>query len=370
MTRFCITLLALGASTLPAQSATDLLHRVADHFNSANTFVVKGTASAVIPGTSWRVSYEFWTEGAQPNFLPLSFRGPSIHVISKVGHSSLVRTVSDATDPMPKSVGMEPFGRDNELAMRLLDAEKIGTETVTVGGHVYSCEIIDATYDYSPGFKPHSYIVHKRLYIDPSDLVVLREVKSSVSGNGMVWTADVTSFSFDASPSETMIQALQIFASQPKDRPGWVGRQLPDLTLQQLSGAPVKLSALRGKLVLLDFWGSYCGPCRRATLYTQEVQKTYQSSGLVVLTLTQDTAADARGWTDYNHVTLPVLLDSDGAAFKAFEIEGIPVSILADGNGKVIHYWVGLDDPAAMKPVLDAILEPSSAPKAAQDPHP
>lgn len=369
MTRFCIALLVFSASTLPGQSPTDLIHRVADHFNNANTFAIKGSASADIPGSSWRVSYEFWTEGAQPNFLPLSVRGPSIHVVSYVGHLSETLAISSATDPKPKAnFGMQPFGRDNELAIKLVDAQKVGTETIAVDGHSYACEIIDATYDYSPGFKPHSIIVHKRLSIDPADLIVLRAKQSSP--DGFEWTADVTSFSFDGPPSETMVHALQTFASQPKDRPGWVGRPLPDLTLQQLSGTQVKLSEFRGKPILLDFWGSYCGPCKRATLYAQEVQKTYQSSGLVVLTLTQDTAADARGWTDYNHVTLPVLLDADGAAFKAFEVEGVPVTILADGNGNVVHYWVGLDDPVSMKSILDTVLLSSPTPEAAQDSHP
>jgi cytochrome c biogenesis protein CcmG, thiol:disulfide interchange protein DsbE len=368
MVRFYLALLAFGASAVYAQSPADLINLVADHFNKANTFVVKGTASAAIPGSSWRVSYEFDTEGAQPKFLPLSVRRPSTHVISSVGHVSEVLAVAGATDPKPnRSFGLEPFGRDNELARNLADAQKSGTETITVGGHEYSCEIIDATYDYSPGFKPHSFIVHKRLFIDSSDLVVLREIKSSA--DGIEWTADVTSFSFDAQPSETMIHALQTFASQPKDRPDWVGRQVPDLTLPQLSGAPVKLSELRGKPVLLDFWGSYCVPCKRATLYAQELQKDYQSK-LTVLTLTQDTADDARGWTAYNHVALPVLLDSDGAAFKAFEVEGVPVTILADGDGKVVRYWLGLDDLAEMKPVLDAILQASSAPAARRDSHP
>lgn len=155
-----------------------------------------------------------------------------------------------------------------------------------------------------------------------------------------------------------MLKSLKNFAARAKDRPDWVGRPVPDLTLAQLSGASVKLSELRGKPVLLDFWGSYCGSCRRTTLYAQDLQRRYSASGLAVLTLTQDTSEDARLWTDYNHVTLPVLLDSDGAAFKAFGIEGVPVTILFDGNGKVVHYWVGLDDPSSMDAVLSAMLQP------------
>ena len=186
-------------------------------------------------------------------------------------------------------------------------------------------------------------------------MLVLRETQSSP--DGMEWTADVTSISFDQPPSEAMVQALQNFANQAKDRPDWIGRSIPDLKLAELSGSSVSLGQLRGKPILLDFWAIYCGPCRRTTLHAQELANQYKSSGLTVLTLTQDTAKDAKLWTDYNHVNLPVLLDSEGAAFKAFDVQGVPVAILVDENGKVIHYWVGLDDLSAMDSVLSATMQ-------------
>jgi cytochrome c biogenesis protein CcmG, thiol:disulfide interchange protein DsbE len=358
MKRFCVAVLVLGSSGL-AESPADLLQRVADHYRNATSFEVKGTASALVPGTSWRVSYDFETEGAQPGFLPLSVRTASMRVISHVG-GNLKETlaVEGATDPKPPThFGIAPFGQYSYITRRLIDAQKIGTETITVQDHAYPCEVIDAVYDFSPSFKPHSVIRHKHLSVAPTDLLVLRETNSV---NGLDWIADVTAFSFDRPPSEAMVKALQQIAAQPKDRPEWVGRPAPDLSLPQLSGAPVKFSELRGKPLLLDFWGSYCGPCRRTTLYAQDLQKRFGSSGLVVLTLTQDTSADAKLWIDYNHVTLPVLLDSDGAAFKAFEIQGVPVTIFIDENGKVGHYWVGLDDPSSMDSALRTALHSTS----------
>jgi peroxiredoxin len=140
--------------------------------------------------------------------------------------------------------------------------------------------------------------------------------------------------------------------AQPKDRPEWVGRQAPDFTLRQLSDKPVTLSQLRGKPVLLDFWGSYCGPCRLTTLHAQELANEYKASNLTVLTLTQDTPEDAKLWTEHYHVNQPVLLDPDGTAFKAFDVTGVPVAILVGEDGKVARYWVGLDDLSAMDSVL------------------
>jgi peroxiredoxin len=356
MFKSCVVLLALGASSLFAQSRVDLVQRLADRFKNANSFDVKGTASAVIPGSSWRATYDFETQGAQPAFLPLTVRDPSMKVISTVGKFTAAQVNADAKDPKPqRSFIMLPLGRYNDIARRLIDAQKIGTETITVHGRAHSCEIIDAVYDTSPEFKPHSQTMHKHFSIDPSDMSVLRETQPS--GDGMEWTADVTSTSFDLPPSQAMVQALRDFAAQAKDRPDWIGRSIPDLTLTQLSGPSVSLVGLRGKTILLDFWGSYCGPCRLTTLHAQELANRYKSSGLTVLTLTQDTAQDAKLWTNHYNVNLPVLLDSDGAAFKAFDVQGVPVTILVDESGKVVHYWVGLDDPSSVDSVLSATLQ-------------
>ena len=368
MVRTFFVLLLCAASSLPAQSRVDLLQRVANHYSNSDSFDVKGTTSALFPGSHWRVTYQFETEGAQPAFLPLSVRKPSLQAVSQVGHVNETLAVPGATDPKPPGFALPPMGRYNDISTRLVDAQKIGEETLTVDGHAYSCEIVDATYDYSPAFKPNSRIEHAHFWVDPSKLLVLRETRTMPDHPESQWTGDVTSFSFDQAPSEMIVKALKGFATQPKDRPDWVGRPVPDLSLAQLSGPQVRLTELRGKPVLLDFWGSYCGPCKRATLHAQELKDRYQSSGLAVLTFTQDTAADARAWADYNHVTLPVLLDADGAAFKAFDIQGVPVAILFGADGKVVHYWVGLDDPALMDAAIAENLGPHRAPSATAQP--
>lgn len=349
--------LTLGTTSLWGQSQVNLLHQVADHYNNSDSFFVKGTASMLIPGTSWRASYEFETDGSQPSLLPLNYRGPSMKVISKVGVGfKMVLAVRGATDPKPEaSVGLVPFGQFGAITVGLLDAQKVGEETISVQGHAYRCELIDTTYDYSPEFKPHSDIEHKHYAVDPENLIVLRETRRMPDAGE--WTGEVTAFSFDQPPSETMRNALQSMASEPHERAGWVGRSVPDLTLEQLGSAPVTLADLHGKFVLFDFWGSYCGPCRRVTQHAQELESRYTAFGLKVVTLTQDSREDAKRWTDFYHVTLPVLLDSDGTAFKAFDVNGVPTAVLADPNGKVMHYWVGFDDLATIDNDLDAVFK-------------
>src|SRR5690349_20648575 len=140
------TLLVFGSAIALGQSRLELLQKVADHYKNSDTFRVEGTASAMIPGTSWRGMYEFKTEAAQPDFLPLNLRGPSIRESTLVHKASLVQTKENATDSKPKAeFGMVPFGRYVELTRRLVDAQKVGEETITVGGKTYACELIDVT---------------------------------------------------------------------------------------------------------------------------------------------------------------------------------------------------------------------------------
>lgn len=354
MIRSAIGLILFAGHAL-AQSRIELLQSVAQHYGSANSYEVAGTASALLPGTSWKVSYHFDAHGVQPAFLPLDVRTSSIQDFGTVGGGfTHTRTDPAATDPFPDtSFSLEMFGEYDRLAHRLTGASLTGKETISVGQHVYSCEVIDATFDVSPEFRAHSATEHRRFWIDPSQRIVLREQRSF---SGMDWTAEVTSFSFDQPVSAESVKALRSMANQPKDRPEWVGRALPDLTLPQLSGPPIRLADLSGKPVLLDFWGSYCAPCKTATLHAQELARRYQTSGLTVITVTQDTAEDARLWAEHNHVNLPIVLDHDLAAFKALDVAGIPVVVLAGRDGRVLHYWKGLNSPEELDAAVAAAL--------------
>jgi thiol-disulfide isomerase/thioredoxin len=112
---------------------------------------------------------------------------------------------------------------------------------------------------------------------------------------------------------------------------------------------------------LLDFWGSYCAPCKAATLHAQELGERYKPAGLTVVTFTKDNTDGAKLWAAHNHVTLPIVVDRDKGAFSAFNIDGIPEVVFAGADGKVIHFWIGLENPAAMDTILRKALSESAA---------
>ena len=351
----CFISLALTAFVLQGQSSEDLVRRSAAFYRGLDSFDIKGSASADIPGTSWRVFVAVETAAAAPSLLPSAMHASEKQGATNFSNFRPSRVNSTSTDPFPnRSIVMPILPGFSDLDRRLLHAGRVGAETLNYQGRKLACEIVDATYDESPEFKPHSQYSHARLWINPETLWVLKE---AVPDSGVrEWTFVVESMTFHQPAPETLVKALQGFATQSKVRPEWVGREIPDLTLGDLAGNRVSLSSLRGKPLLLDFWASYCGPCKAATALTEKLAEDYRGAGLQVWTITQDTTDDAQAWLAFNHYSLPTLVDPNGVAFKAFEMQGVPQTILIDSNGRVVKYWSGTNEEADMRAAIDELM--------------
>lgn len=126
------------------------------------------------------------------------------------------------------------------------------------------------------------------------------------------------------------------FLSQPK-----VGDIAPEIQLPDPEGKILKLSSLRGQVVLLDFWASWCGPCRHENPVTVAAYEKYKDKGFTVFSVSLDRSkakwiqaiqADNLSWE--NHVSDLRFWESSAAA--KYNIESIPATFLLDQNGKII----------------------------------
>ena len=126
--------------------------------------------------------------------------------------------------------------------------------------------------------------------------------------------------------------SLQCLAQQPA-----VGTAAPDIKLPDTKGKSIKLSSLKGKVVVLDFWASWCGPCRRSIPDLKTIYQKYKDKGLEVYAVSLDT--EKKDWekaitedaTSWLHV-----IDMDNAVAKKWKIEYIPNTYLLDKNGNVV----------------------------------
>ncbi|MDQ2688021.1 MAG: TlpA family protein disulfide reductase, partial [Armatimonadota bacterium] len=129
-----------------------------------------------------------------------------------------------------------------------------------------------------------------------------------------------------------------------------LGSMAPDFSVTQLAGgAPIKLSSLRGRTVLLDFWATWCPPCRKSLPETQKLSKEFGGKGLAVMTISDEGTAVIAKFIKANHYTFPTYRDAAGTASKAFKVEAIPTLVVIDKEGHLVAYQVGLQDPTTVR---------------------
>ena len=109
-----------------------------------------------------------------------------------------------------------------------------------------------------------------------------------------------------------------------------------DLVLQDLSGKSWRLKDLRGKVVLVNFWATWCPPCRKEMPDLEALWHRFAAKGLVILAISDEDGAKVRPFIAAQKYTYPILLDEGGSVNKRFLIQGIPKSLVYDRSGKLV----------------------------------
>jgi thiol-disulfide isomerase/thioredoxin len=130
----------------------------------------------------------------------------------------------------------------------------------------------------------------------------------------------------------------------------------PELQLTTLDGASLTLSALRGKVVLIDFWATWCGPCRDEAPKLVELQREYGPRGVQLVGISMDDDAEKvkafyREW----HMNYPVALGEAAVGERFGGVLGLPAKFLVDKQGRLLGR-LDTGDPAQLRPELDRLL--------------
>ncbi len=118
------------------------------------------------------------------------------------------------------------------------------------------------------------------------------------------------------------------------------GGLAPDISLRNMEGTEIKLSSLRGKIVLIDFWASWCGPCRKENPHVVQLYSKYKTKGFEIYGVSLDDNADKwkaavlKDGLTWTHVS--DLRGWQSAAAKKYQVNSIPFTVLLDKNGRII----------------------------------
>jgi peroxiredoxin/YHS domain-containing protein len=129
-------------------------------------------------------------------------------------------------------------------------------------------------------------------------------------------------------------------------------REAPAFSLQSLAGEPLSNGSLKGKVVLLDFWATWCAPCRKSMPELQALHKKYAERGFTVIGVSIDEGKDGpskvKKFVSSKKIAYPIALDSEQApAWEAFKVKAVPAAFLLDQQGRVVAQWTGVGTPAA-----------------------
>lgn len=114
------------------------------------------------------------------------------------------------------------------------------------------------------------------------------------------------------------------------------------LPASSANAAPLDLSQYKGKVVYVDFWASWCGPCRQSFPWMMKMQHTYSTKDFVVITVNLDrTQQAAAGFIKSVNNTLPVVYDPNGESAKAYKVSGMPSSFVVGRDGKIRYNHTG-----------------------------
>ncbi len=189
-----------------------------------------------------------------------------------------------------------------------------------------------------------------RLFIAKDGLLVLRHIELQKLNNGTQaeTTTDYRKISegvpppdlFEFQPENGSEEVADVLLPSERNA-SLVGQLAADFTLKTLDGSSVHLSSLRGKIVLLDFWATWCLPCRRELPAVEAISRKYKDRNVLVFGVNDEDTATAKRFLEKYHPDLATLHDGDKKVHKLYGCYAIPTVLVIDPEGKIAAQFVG-----------------------------
>ena len=147
--------------------------------------------------------------------------------------------------------------------------------------------------------------------------------------------------------------------AQDADAMPMLNKPAPAWTLKNLDGQDVSFSQFKGKVVVIDFWATWCGPCRREIPGYIELQKKYGKDGLVIIGIDHNesqNSASVKKFAEKLGMNYLIVSGTESVAEAFGGLEGIPTTFLINREGKIVHQKIGSWDHAQYEAVVKKVL--------------
>jgi peroxiredoxin len=135
------------------------------------------------------------------------------------------------------------------------------------------------------------------------------------------------------------------------------GATAPDFALFSPEGQEIGLSDYEGQVILINWWATWCPPCKAEMPALNAFYETYQADGFVVLAVnSQEGASTVKDFIQNNGFTFPVLLDSQGQVMNRYHVRALPTSFIIDRQGVIQHIQTGEISPQQLEAIVEPLL--------------
>ncbi len=138
------------------------------------------------------------------------------------------------------------------------------------------------------------------------------------------------------------------------------GDKVPAFTLKNTEGKNVSLSDFKGKVIVVDFWATWCGPCRRGIPDLISLQKEFKDELVVIgISLDRETVKDVVPFVKKNEINYPIVYGNEEVVNQFGGIQAIPTSFVIDKNGNIVDKHVGLVDKSVYSEKIKELIKKS-----------
>lgn len=283
----------------------------------------------------------------------------------------------------------------DDLTDGMVSAKIVREEVVELGGQRFNCYVIEAIYSDKSEAPAKSkdgnaaeadkqekgLVLPMTFWVDKDRQVVLQH---KFDGGGIFAQmfrafADNANFTMSTTLSvakfnETLPDSLFAFtppadatevekfdskqaeAEEEAEVESLVGSDAVSFLLADLNGKQFNMDKLRGKIVVIEFWASWCGPCRETMPHVEKLHKEFKDRGLVVLGMNDEEVADAKRFVQKHGYTFPTLVDAESAVSKQYGIQAIPQTVVIDRDGKIAAHFMGTGQEANLREAVKVLL--------------